>query len=256
METVGDILADLPPKHSPEPWKPGDDVQFHAVEQGTPEWFEARRGLITASEMDLLFTTTRKPAENEKLRLHLFELAAQRITGRVEPRFIGDAAIRGHVEEEQARAIYSQHIAPVQQVGFITRDFSGMFRLGYSPDGLVGDAGLIECKSRVAKYQVQTIANMDESVVIPPEYVIQLQCGLLVTGRQWIDFVSYSNGMPMIVARVEPDTEVHALILETAAEAEKRIAGIIERYKRALQRPYIKHAIETTWRDYGEDILA
>jgi hypothetical protein len=78
------------------------------------------------------------------------------------------------------------------------------FSLGYSPDGLVGDDGLIEVKCRRQKKHLQTILA-DE---VPPENMAQLQCGLLVSGREWIDYVSYCGGMPMYVKRVYPDTAV------------------------------------------------
>jgi hypothetical protein len=112
-----------------------------------------------------------------------------------------DDMLRGQEDEIEARAALRQHYAPVTETGFVTNDRWG-FTIGYSPDGLVGDDGLIECKSRASKYQIQTIA---ENEVPAPDYMIQLQTGLLVTERKWIDFVSYSGGLPMFVKRVEPD---------------------------------------------------
>lgn len=71
------------------------------------------------------------------------------------------------------------------------------FTLGYSPDGLVGDDGLIEAKSRVQKYQFQAIIEhvASGSASVPAEFVMQLQTGLLGSECQWIDFISYSNGL-------------------------------------------------------------
>ena len=80
-----------------------------------------------------------------------------------------------------------------------------------SPDGLVGDLGLIEVKGRMAKYQVQTIlehiAPPDAASIIPMEFMLQVQDGLFVTEREWCDFISYSNGLNMAVIRVRPIEE-------------------------------------------------
>src|SRR3546814_11524267 len=106
--------------------------------------------------MKLIVTPTLKAANNDKTRTHLYELLAQRVTGYVEPHYISDDMLRGMDDEIIARDEYTKHHAPVEQTGFITNDKWG-FTIGYSPDGLVGDDGLIECKSRRQKYQVQTI---------------------------------------------------------------------------------------------------
>lgn len=187
--------------------------------QGSDEWFAARRGHLTASEMKLIVTPTLKVASNDKERSHLFELLAQRISGYVEPSYIGDDMLRGQEEEFYARQLYAEHFAPVQQVGFITNDKWG-FTLGYSPDGLVGDDGLIECKSRRQKFQIQTIAD-DE---VPSDYMIQLQTGLLVSERAWVDFISYSGGLPMFVKRVEPIPEYQEAIIAAAIAFEARLS--------------------------------
>lgn len=193
--------------------------------QGSEEWLQARCGLMTASEMKLVLTPTGKIANNEKTRQHAYELAFQRITGFVEPQYVSDAMLRGQEDEIYARSAYSDHYAPATETGFITNDQWG-FTIGYSPDGLVGDDGLIECKSRAGKYQVQTIATNE----VPEEYVLQLQTGLLVTGRKWIDFISYSGGLPMFVKRVEPDLELQAKIIAAATAFEEKIAEIVAEY--------------------------
>lgn len=195
-------------------------ITYHdAVIQGSDEWLQMRCGLLTASEMRLVITPTLKIADNDKTRAHVFELLFQRLTGYVEPQYVSDAMLRGQEDEVYARAAYCEHYAEVTEVGFVTNDRWG-FALGYSPDGLVGDDGLIECKSRAGKYQVQTIAENE----VPAEYMIQLQTALLVSEREWIDFISYSGGLPMFVKRVEPDLKVQAAIIEAAIAFEQRVA--------------------------------
>jgi len=187
--------------------------------QGSQEWMDARCGLLTASEMHLIVTPTLKAASNDKERAHLYELLAQRITKYVEPQYISDAMLRGMDDETDAVKLYAKHYAPVTSMGFITNDKWG-FTIGYSPDALVGDDGLIECKSRAQKYQIQTITENQA----PPEYMIQIQTALLVTGREWIDFVSYSGGLPMFVKRCPPIKEYQAAILGAAIQFETRLA--------------------------------
>lgn len=198
--------------------------------QGSDEWLQARCGLITASEMKLLLTAkTLKVADNEKTRAHVYELLFQRLTGFVEPHYVSDDMLRGQEDEFYARRLYAEHFAPVQEVGFVTNDEWG-FTIGYSPDALVGDDGLIECKSRRGKYQIQTIAENE----VPEEYVLQLQTGLLVTGRKWIDFISYSGGLPMFVKRVEPDPLIQGAIVAACAHFEAKIAEKEREYRATL----------------------
>ena len=198
--------------------------------QGTDEWLAIRCGVLTASEIRLIMSpTTLKPARNDTSRAHLYELLAQRITQHVEPRYVSDDMIRGQTDEIEARALYSRHFAPVTELGFITRDCWG-FTIGYSPDGLVGDDGLIECKSRRQKYQTETLITG----AVPAEHVLQCQTGLLVSGRKWLDYVSYCAGMPMAVIRVWPDETVQAAIVEAASVFEEALANRLEAYCAAL----------------------
>lgn len=224
-------------------------IKIHSdLIQGSDEWLDARKGIITASEMGKLLTPTLKPANNDKSRAHFYELAFQRLTGFVEPQYVSDAMLRGQEDEIYAREAYSENFAKVEETGFITNDRWG-FTIGYSPDGLVGDDGLIEIKSRGGKYQVQTIAGDD----VPDEYMLQLQTGLLVTGRRWIDFISYCGGLPMFKKRVEPDPEYHEAILRAATDAEARIADIMNDYRATLAT--MPKVIETERRAIEEIIL-
>lgn len=203
--------------------------------QGSDEWMQQRLGLLTASEMRLILTPTMKIASNDKERAHLYELLAQRISNYVEPRYVGDAQIRGHDDEIEARLQYEREHGPVEIVGFITNDKWG-FTLGYSPDGLVGSDGAIEAKSRCQKYQVQTFVEnvgLDRGETIPPDFAFQVQTGLLVSERKWIDFISYSGGLPTAVIRVHPIEAVHNAIVEAAGDFERRLAEKLKIYREA-----------------------
>lgn len=203
-----------------------EPVYHHEIEQGTPEWLQIRNGVLTASEAKLIMTGTGKVAKNQASRDHTYEIAAQRITGFTEPRRIFDDMMRGHADEVHARFIYHQTKAKVTECGFITRVIDGM-TIGYSPDGLVGDDGLIEIKSRLQKYQLRTI--LEESEV--DQYMTQIQVGLLVTGRKWLDFISYCGGMPLHVERIYPCWEKQSNFIEAAKVFEVEVVSIIDRYK-------------------------
>ena len=207
----------------------------HDLQQGTCEWLAARRGLLTASEMSLIITPTLKAANNDKTRAHLYELLAQRISGHLEETFQGGDIERGHIGEVYARQIYHEQVAETQECGFVTNDKWG-FTLGYSPDWLVGEEGLAECKSRRQKYQVQTVIEhvaIGKSLTIPADYVLQCQTGLMVTERKWLDFVSYHGGLPMVVIRVWPDPTIQEAIIEAATAFEKQIAEKWQLYRDA-----------------------
>ena len=203
---------------------------YPTLMQGTDEWFAARRGLVTASVISKLLTATLKVANNDTSRGLALTLTAERITGNIDPSFLSADMWRGVEDEPVARDLYAERYAPVEQLGFIVRD-CGDYRIGYSPDGLVGDDGLIECKSRLQKIHLQTI--LDDRV--PDENMAQLQCGLLVSGRAWIDYVSYCGGMPLWVKRVTPDLSWQAAILAAVEALEESAADMTARYHAAVE---------------------
>lgn len=209
---------------------PSEHITYHKdLIQGSDEWLAERCGVLTASEMKHILTPTLKTADNDKTRAHVWELLGQRITGHVEQGYLSDDMLRGRDDEIEARRLYAKHHAPVEEVGFVTNVRWG-FAIGYSPDALVGDDGLIECKSRRQKFQIETIANNE----VPQEYVFQLQTGLLVTGRKWIDFVSISGGLPLFVKRVEPDLLIQGAIVAAATAFEQRLAEKEREYRATL----------------------
>lgn len=200
------------------------------LEQRSDEWYAARCGLVTASAVGKLITPkTVQPANNPDSRRLALTLAAERITGWVEPGYVSDDMWRGIEDEPLARAKYAQHNMPVIEAGFITEDKWG-FTLGYSPDGLVGDDGLIEIKSRRQKTHLETIL----AGTPPSENMAQLQCALLVTGRDWLDYISYCGGMPLWVKRVEPDQKWFDAILAATQALEDSIADMLDLYAKSV----------------------
>ena len=202
---------------------------YDELEQGSDEWLAARCGIVTASVVGQLITPkTVKPASNDYSRALTAHLAAERITGYVEPVYVNADMERGTLDEPYARELYSEHYAEATEVGFMVRDDFG-FKIGYSPDGLVGDDGLIEIKSRKQKKHLATILA-DE---VPLENMAQCQTGLLVTGLEWLDYVSYCGGMPLYVKRILPDPKWQEAIISAVSTFENNAAEMIATYKTA-----------------------
>lgn len=208
-------------------------VYHREFSQGSGAWMEARNGLLTASEMKHILTPTLKVANNDKTRSHLYTLLAQRVAGYTEDGYQSFDMLRGHEDEVESRIQYSANYAPVEECAFITNARFG-FTIGYSPDGLVGDDGLIECKSRKHKFQVETILENVAKGTCPDEFSLQVQTALLVSERKWCDFISYSAGLPMVTVRVFPDAEVQEAIVEAATAFEVRLASMLRDFENIM----------------------
>jgi hypothetical protein len=195
---------------------------YTEIEQGTPEWLDLRKGIITSTVVKSLITPTFKLAENDKTRKAIWKLASERITGHLEDSFYSSDMERGHLEEPLARDLYGGAV----EVGFITNKIGGV-TVGYSPDGLVSENGLIEIKSAKQSIQVERIV----SGIVPVEHLAQIHYGMLVSERDWCDFISYSNGMPMQVIRVEKDLKIQDVLIEAVQIAETKIQNVIAEFQ-------------------------
>lgn len=201
------------------------------ITQGTPEWHDIRRGIVTASAVGKLLTsTTHKIADNETSRALTATLVAERITGWTEGGPMTFDMMRGVDSEPIARDIYSGHYQQAEEIGFMLRT-EDAWSLGYSPDGLVGTDGLIEIKAPRSKTHMTTILAGE----IPPWYIAQCQAGLLVSGRDWIDFVSYCSGMPLWVKRVLPDLKWFEAIEAACRQFERTAAEMVAAYTTAAK---------------------
>ena len=182
------------------------------IEQGTPEWHQLRAGKVTASRVaDILAQTRTGPSASRQN--YLIELALQRSTGTIEPSYTNAAIEHGIQTESQARVAYEVETGNfVDQVAFI--DHPTIANYGCSPDGLIGDDGLIEIKCPNSA----THWEYFKSKKPPQKYVIQMQTQLCVTGRKWCDFVSFDPRMPsrsqLLIVRVDRDEAFIAEIEE------------------------------------------
>jgi len=183
-----------------------------AVEQGTPEWHELRRGKVTASRVaDILAKTKTGPSASRQN--YLIELALQQVTKTIEESYTNAAMEWGTQTEPQARVAYEVKTGNfVDQVAFV--DHPTISGFGCSPDGLVGDSGLIEIKCpNSATHWSYIKANAP-----PNKYFIQMQAQMAVTGAKWCDFVSFDSRMPersqLLIVNVPRDNE-YILYMET-----------------------------------------
>ena len=204
--------------------------EYANLEQRSDDWYKVRCGMVTASAVGTLLTPTLKPANNDTSRRLAALLVAERITGIPAPQpFINDDMYRGMVEEPRARDWYAEHHGvTVTEVGFLVREEKG-WTLGYSPDGLVGDDGLIEIKAPRAANHLQTILS-DE---VPAQHMAQIQAGLLVSGRKWCDFVSWFGGMPPYVKRVRRSKQWFDAIRDAVKAFEDNAAQMVADYEQA-----------------------
>jgi len=176
-----------------------------AVQQGTPEWHQLRLGKVTASRVaDILAKTKTGPSASRGN--YLIELALQRVTKTIEESYTNAAMEWGTQTEPQARVAYEVSTGNfVDQVAFI--DHPSIAGFGCSPDGLVGDDGLIEIKCPNSATHWSYIKANEP----PTKYFIQMQAQMAVTGAKWCDFVSFDPRMPersqLLIVKVPRDSE-------------------------------------------------
>ena len=171
------------------------------IDQGSQEWLNLRLGKITASNFDKIITSTGKPSASAKE--YMEELAGELLMDKAEEGFKSEAMIRGNELEEEARQAYEENkLCKVEEVTIIDCN-----KWAYSPDGLIGDDGLIEIKCPLAKTHSKYIINNK----LPSKYKAQVQGGLFVSGRKWCDFVSYNpnfkDDYKLFIVRVFRDEE-------------------------------------------------
>ncbi len=179
------------------------------VKQGSPEWWEARKGIPTASNFDRILTPKTQKLSSS-LDDYLCELIAdsRRITPWTEPEEYRSKAMQhGLATEAEARRWYEmERDCQVFEVGFCVEG-DGCQAIGCSPDGLIGDnngggnCGGLELKCPQGKTHVKYLL----AGTLPDEYRCQVHGCLLVTGRPWWDFCSYHPGLPPLLVRVTPD---------------------------------------------------
>lgn len=171
------------------------------IEQGSDEWHELRRETITASK----FKDVMSKGAGKTRKAYMYQLAAESITGEVAESYSNDAMLWGTETEPQARAMYELESGnSVDEVAFVKHDTK---KIGVSPDGLIGLDGLVEIKCPKTTTQIETFL----SGKMPSYHKAQVQGQLWITGRAWLDFVSFDPRIDgeasYFCVRIERDDE-------------------------------------------------
>ena len=158
---------------------------IETCEQGSVEWLSLRLGKITASRVKDVLTKGRGTSPSKTAESYMMELIAEILTGNSKPFFENDAMRWGTETEPQARAMYAVNndFVDVKEVAFVEHNE----QVGISPDGLIGDDGLLEIKCPNTTTQLKRALSDDYSA----DYKAQIQMQLWVTEREWCDFLSF-----------------------------------------------------------------
>ena len=197
------------------------------MEQRSEEWFQARLGKVTASRVaDVLAKI--KSGESASRRNYKIQLVSERLTGEKQESYINQAMQDGIDREQFARDRYVQQFGEVEEVGFVKHP---TLEAGASPDGMVGDDGIIEIKCPMGSTHTETLMTQD----IPSKYIPQVQFQLLVTGRKWCDFVSYNPMFPehlqVFVKRIEADPVYQKELESEVKQFLKEVDDVINKLK-------------------------
>ena len=193
------------------------------IDQGSQAWLDLRIGKVTASRVKDVLTNGRGGNPSKTAESYMYELLAELLTGESKPFFENDAMRWGTETEPQARSMYELlNDVTVEEVAFVKHsDY-----IGVSPDGLVGEDGLIEIKCPTTTTQLKRALSDDYSA----DYKAQIQMQLWVTGRKWCDFVSFDPRLNCeagyLVQRVYPDPDFIENMAEKVDDFVKRLIDL------------------------------
>ncbi len=201
-------------------------------DQGTDEWFNQRLGKATASRFADIMAKGRGSTEAAARKNYKAQLLSERLTGEKADTYGSAAMAWGTDYEATARLMYElKSGSTVEETGFYVHD---NLEAGASPDGLIGDDGLLEIKCPNTATHIETLKRQET----PRQYFWQVHGQMWITGRKWCDFVSFDPRLPenaqLFITRVERDedvikdleAQVTTFLREVAAEVQ-----FIESYK-------------------------
>lgn len=204
------------------------------MEQRSVEWFAARCGKATASRIADVVART-KSGWGASRANYAAQLVTERLTGMAEEGFSNTAMQWGTEKEPDARDAYSFRCGEdVAECSFF--DHPAIIMSGASPDGLIGDDGLLEIKCPTSATHISTLLGQS----VPSKYNTQIQWQIACTGRSWCDFVSYDPRLPesmrLFVQRVHRDhtyiTELEAFVIDFLDEVDRTVASLRAIYER------------------------
>jgi putative phage-type endonuclease len=202
------------------------------IVQGSAEWLAIRLGKVTASRVADVVAKT-KSGWGASRANYAAQLIAERLTGTVSESFTNAAMAWGNEKEPDARRAYEwQADCEVVEIGFAPHPTLSMS--GASPDGLIGDDGLVEIKCPNTATHIDTLLGQ----AAPAKYITQMQWQMACTGRKWCDFVSYDPRLPeemsLFIRRVERDdkriAELEEMVAEFLAELDAKVIELRRLY--------------------------
>lgn len=205
------------------------------MQQRDNDWFTIRLGKVTASRIADVTAKT-KSGWGAGRANYKAQLIAERLTGMKQDTFMNAAMQHGVDTEEAARVAYAfLEGQTVLEEAFVIHPV--ILDAGASPDGLVGDDGLVEIKCPNTATHIETLKGAS----IPAKYVGQMQWQMACTGRQWCDFVSFDPRMPeemqLFVKRLPRDdaliTELEAYVRDFLDEVDADVAELSNLYRKA-----------------------
>lgn len=163
----------------------------HGMKQGDDDWYQVRAGKLTASRASDAFAKLKSGGWGASRERYRADLLIERLTGEPIRGYVSAEMERGSELEQTARSVY-EYLTDneVMEVGFMEHD--DIRNLGCSPDGLVGDDGLVEIKCPATHTHLKTIMTGH----ISSNYLTQMHVQMLVCDRQWCDFISYDDRLP------------------------------------------------------------
>ena len=196
------------------------------MDQGTPEWHQARLGKVTASRIaDVMMKPTAAGYQNYRA-----QLMCERLTGQPTESFTSAAMQHGTETEPQARAFYEMETGnDVVEVGFVAHP--KLVMSGASPDGLVGDDGLVEIKCPQPATHIKTLTGG----AIDRKYRLQMVWQMVCTERDWCDFVSFCPSLP-------PEMQMHRQRVELDAEEAGEITAGVTQFLASVEDGYLELA--------------
>jgi len=201
---------------------------LHDAEQRSEDWYRLRAGLPTASEFSKIVTSKGEPSKTAAT--YAITLACELYAGKPVDAWEGNTwTERGREYEQEALDFYAfASDAEVVPVGFVTDDDGSM---GCSPDGLVGDDGMVEVKCLKAENHVKTILYYRKHGKCPTDYVQQTQGQMMICGRQWCDLIFYHPDLPMLTIRQEPDPAFQQALTEGIRDVLKERDAVFKTIK-------------------------
>lgn len=199
-------------------------IQIHMCEQGTPEWFDLRKGIPTSSEFECLMKRGRDgKTPSATRRTYMLQLAGEVLTGEPPEGFYSMYTERGKALEPEARDLYAMlSDTQPQQIGFITNHGAGC-----STDSLIGNDGILEIKTKKPALLVEAIDN-DTFI---EDHRAQCQGALWVAEREWIDLTLYWPGLPPFIKRAYREEDYIADLAIAVGAFNEELAALVSKVR-------------------------